>query len=52
MASVWRAQPTQGLLREVALRLPRRGAGPLEFDTYDTQVIDSYRTSIKIADYK
>ena len=25
---------------------------PLEFDTYDTQVIDSYRTSIKNADYK
>ena len=25
---------------------------PLEFDTYDTQVIDSYRTSIKTADYK
>ena len=24
----------------------------LEFDTYDTQVLDSYRTSIKIADYK
>ena len=23
-----------------------------EFDTYDTQVIDSYRTSIKTADYK
>ena len=25
---------------------------PPEFDTYDTQVIDSYRTSIKTADYK
>ena len=24
----------------------------LKFDTYDTQVLDSYRTSIKIADYK
>ena len=28
------------------------GHGLPEFDTYDTQVIDSYRTSIKTADYK
>ena len=30
----------------------KRVTGELEFDTYDTQVIDSYRTSIKNADYK
>ena len=40
--------PLTSPLRQ-ALRLPPER---LEFDTYDKQVLDSYKTSFRIADYK